>query len=94
MDEMMEGGHILGWLWVLIPSLVWLALLVLLAWGVTRMISIRRGTGRGFSGPQWSQAEEILRERYARGEIDTEEYLERSSALSGERSNYGSEKPS
>jgi hypothetical protein len=38
-------------LWVLIPALVWVVLLVLLAWGVTRMISIRRGTGRGFSGP-------------------------------------------
>jgi putative membrane protein len=91
MDEMMEGGHILGWLWVLIPSLVWVVLLVLLAWGVTRMISIRKGTGPELSGPQWSQAEEILRERYARGEIDTEEYVERSRALSGEHSNYGSE---
>ena len=89
--EMMEGWHALRWLWVLIPSLMWVVLLGLLAWGATRMIFIRRGTGRELSGPKWSQAEEILRERYARGEIDTEEYLERSRPLSGDHSNYGSE---
>lgn len=89
--EMMEAWHALGWLWVLISSLMWVVLLVLLAWGATRMIFIRRGTGRELSGPKWSQAEEILRERYARGEIDTEEYLERSRTLGGDHSNYGSE---
>lgn len=88
--EMMEGWHALGWLWVLIPLLMWGALLVLLAWVVTRRFFIQSGRVRGLSGPQWSQAEEILRERYARGEIDTEEYLERSRILSGEHSNYGS----
>ena len=47
--EMMEGWHALGWLWVLIPSLMWVVLLGLLAWGATRMIFIRRGTGRELS---------------------------------------------
>ena len=92
--EMMEGWHILGWLWMLIPLSLGVVLLVLAAWGVTRMMSIQRGRGHERSELQWSQAEEILRERYARGEIDSEEYIERSRTLggghSGDHSNYGS----
>ena len=89
--EMMEGWHNLGWILVLVPLSLWgVALLVLVAWGVTRMLSLQRGGGWKRSEPQWSQAEEILRERFARGEIDTEEYIERSRILSGDHSNYGS----
>jgi putative membrane protein len=89
--EMMEGWHTLGWLWVLIPLSLWVVLLVLATWGVTRMLSLQRSRGGGErSGLQWSQAEEILRERFARGEIGSEEYIERSRILSGEHENYGS----
>ncbi|MDX6382073.1 MAG: putative rane protein [Rubrobacteraceae bacterium] len=88
--EMMEGWHTLGWLWVLIPLALWVVLFVLVAWGVTMMFFIQRGRGRERSELQWSQAEEILRERFARGELDAEEYIERSRVLSGDHSNYGS----
>ena len=45
-----------------------LASLLALAWGVTRILPSRRGEGAG-------SAEEILRERFARGEISAEEYV-------------------
>ncbi len=88
--EMMEGGHFLGWWWMLVPLSRVVVLLVLAARGVPRMLSIQRGRGRERSELQWSQAEEILRERFARGEIDAEDYIERSRILSGDHSNYGS----
>ena len=43
-------------------------LLAVAAWGVTRLLPYRRGERAG-------SAEEILRERFARGEISAEEYL-------------------
>ena len=89
--EMLEGWfpHFLGWLWIVIPLLLWVTLLVLIAWGVSRMLSIQRGRKQEQPDQQYNQAEEILRERYARGEIDTEEYMERSRTLRGEHNNYG-----
>ena len=57
--DLVEGG---------IAILVLTGLLVVVAWGVTRFLPSRRG-GRAGS------AEEILRERFARGEISAEEYV-------------------
>jgi putative membrane protein len=93
--ELLEGWypHFLGWLWILIPLLFWVTLLVLMAWGVSRMLSIQRGRKQEHPDRQWSQGEEILRERYARGEIDTEEYVERSRILGDEHHNYGAPPP-
>lgn len=87
-----EGWHhlFLGWLWGLIPLLLCVVLLVLIAWGVSRMLSIQRGREPELPDRQWSQAEQILRERFARGEIDREEYVERSRTLRGDHDNYGS----
>jgi len=48
--------------------LVLAGLLTVAAWGVTRLLASRRGERAG-------SAEEILRERFARGEISAEEYV-------------------
>ncbi|HZB83261.1 MAG TPA: SHOCT domain-containing protein, partial [Rubrobacteraceae bacterium] len=72
------------------PLLLCVVLLVLIAWGVSRMLSIQRGREPELPDRQWSQAEQILRERFARGEIDREEYVERSRTLRGDHDNYGS----
>ena len=48
--------------------LVLAGLLAVAAWGVTRILPSRRGERAG-------SAEEILRERFARGEISPEEYV-------------------
>ncbi len=69
--------------WVLVPFLFWIGLLVLVAWIVTRLFPRRRdggGTGPASRDP----AEEILRERFARGEISTDEYQRSLQILRGE----------
>jgi uncharacterized membrane protein len=56
--DLIEGG---------VAILVLAGLLAVAAWGVTRILPSRRGE-------RASSAEEILRERCARGEISAEEY--------------------
>ena len=58
MHDLIEGG---------IAILVLAGLLAVAVWGVTRILPSRRGERAG-------SAEEILRERFARGEISAEEY--------------------
>ena len=57
--DLIEGG---------IALLVLAGLLAVAAWGVTRLLPSRRGE-------RADSAEEILRERFARGEISAEEYV-------------------
>ena len=80
----MVSGSGMGWMW-----LFWL----LLALGVVLLVVVLvRAVGGGVTGPTADQrgagarpgrsrARELLDERYARGEISTEEYRERLSAL-------------
>lgn len=63
----MMGGF--GMLWMLVPLLLWVGLLVLVVWLVIRLFPGLRG-----GGASADNAEGILRERFARGEIDEEEY--------------------
>ena len=82
---MMGGAVGTGWGWPVI-LLVGLAALV---WGLTRASRSPRGQSahspRPTAGqpPQRDQAQEILRERYARGEISEEEFHTRMRALGG-----------
>lgn len=69
--EMMGGGGTFGWLWMLVPLLFWGGLLTLIVWAITRIFP-NQNDGRRES--QVESAEEILRTRFARGEIDAEEY--------------------
>ena len=57
--DLIEGG---------VAILILAGLLVVAAWGVKRILSSRRGERAG-------SAEEILRERFARGAISAEEYV-------------------
>ena len=57
---------------MLIPFLFWGGLLILIAW-VVRRIFPRRSEDDRLEAPRDS-AEEILRERFARGDISAEEY--------------------
>lgn len=81
MGGTMGGG---GWLWVLLPLLFWGGLLALAAWALIRIFPIRGG-GDGGSNFREESAEEILRKRFARGEIDAEEYERSLEILKGER---------
>lgn len=65
----MMGGF--GSWWVLVPILFWGGLLALVGWAVARMLP---KSGSRNSEPDRDNAEEVLRERFARGEVEAEEY--------------------
>ncbi|MGH4020800.1 MAG: SHOCT domain-containing protein [Pseudonocardiaceae bacterium] len=62
--------------WLFGPVLValWLGIIALVVWLVVRNVRPRERTGL-------DRAREVLAERYARGELSTEEYQERFGAL-------------
>jgi putative membrane protein len=73
---MMWGwGSGYGWIWMLV---VWVVVIGGVIWVVTQL-SVRNGT-RGQGGPR--DARSILDERFARGEIDEDEYRRRRDELS------------
>ncbi len=64
-------GHGPGW-WFLIPLLFWGTIIFFLVRGFRRW---------GRFGPTWRSGEAVLAERYARGEIDADEYRDRLTVL-------------
>lgn len=76
MDGMMGGG--LGMIFGLI---LWVALTALIVWLLMRLFSNRRGAEHPVA--RGDSAEEIVRERFARGEIGAEEYQRSLEVLRG-----------
>ncbi|MCL6442132.1 MAG: SHOCT domain-containing protein [Alicyclobacillus sp.] len=70
----MMGSGFMGIYWIL-SMLVVIAGVLLIAWAVVRVV--RRANGRRDDGLSMDPAIRVLKERYARGEIDREEYLQR-----------------
>jgi len=74
----MDGG---AWLGMGFGMLVWLVLAVVVVWLVVRgLIALERTQTGGQVG---SRPDEILRERFARGEIDPDEFERRLALLHG-----------
>ena len=78
----MGGWGAFGWLGMLITLLFWIGVLVLIVWAVVRIVSAlehRGGTPPHThgTGAQVASPEDILKERFARGEIDAKEFEER-----------------
>ncbi len=73
---MMDFGGIggAGWLWMVFGLVFWVAVLGLIGWAAGQ-------SGRG--RPASEDAEDILRRRYAGGEIDDKEYESARRALRG-----------
>lgn len=69
-------GTGMGWLWPVLAVVV--LVVVLAATGLTAALLVRRDTR---SSQERDSALGILRERFARGEIDQEEYERRREAL-------------
>jgi putative membrane protein len=83
---MMGGGWgFFGIIWMLVPLLFLGALVVVIVWAVTQLGSGgHTAPGRNdasSAGVRGQSAEEILRQRFARSEIDAEEYEERRRVL-------------
>lgn len=62
------------WLWMLIPLVLVIALLIAALWGVTRLMGSQQG-GQGSRSSTRMTPEEVLKRRYASGEIDEQTYL-------------------
>ena len=61
----------MGWGWWVVMALFWIAVLVLVVWLIVFLVRRAEG-GRGENRGDRSEA--ILRERYARGELDEDTY--------------------
>jgi len=70
-----SGWGFFGIVWMLVPLLFFGGLVAIIVWAVTQFTSGRHAAGS--PGVHEQSAEEILRQRFARGEIDQEEYEER-----------------
>ncbi len=62
--------------------ILWWIVPILLAVGFALLLKSATGSGRVSTEPRGSKPLEILQERYARGEIDRDEYLSRKKDLS------------
>jgi putative membrane protein len=77
----MSNGH--HWWRGLIALAVFAAIIGLVVWAVVRLTSHRQPSAATTASPGRMSAEDVLADRLARGEIDTEEYRQRLSALRG-----------
>src|SRR5664280_3398496 len=82
MDANFGGGMAIGWIvWLLIVVLFWGLVIAAIVLGIRWLIRAdRRGS---HEGPATPDALELLRQRYARGEIDEAEYERRKIVLKG-----------
>ena len=80
MTQMMNGGM---WAWMLLWALVGVAILTVAVVVTVRLVRGGHATGPGHPtrSAQTESADEVLRRRYANGEIDEDEYLKRRSGL-------------
>jgi putative membrane protein len=76
---MMGGGWAMGWMWVW-PALIVVGLVVI-GYVVVRWMQGGQRASQAGPGPGSLSARRILDERYARGEIDDEEYQRRRDLL-------------
>jgi putative membrane protein len=76
---MMGWGYGMGWVGMILMAVFWIAVIIgivfLIRWLVT---STGAGSQRGSSG---DSALEILKRRYARGEVNKEEFIEKKKDL-------------
>jgi putative membrane protein len=68
----MMGG--MGGMGMFFMGLIWIAVIALIAWGLINMSRIRRSVAE-------PDAQEILKRRFARGEINREEFEQARTAL-------------
>jgi len=67
------GWHMMGWLGMIMMLAFWALVIAALVFLIRWLIQSSKG-GTPVIGGSFNQALEILKERYARGEIDKEEF--------------------
>ena len=83
MMDWYDGHGMSAWGWVASTLGVVLVLALLILGAVLLVRSSRRPSDGSSLGPSPRSPEQILAERFARGEIDEEEYRQRLAALKG-----------
>ncbi|HEV7212547.1 MAG TPA: SHOCT domain-containing protein [Blastococcus sp.] len=83
MDWYDRGHGMTGWGWAAMTVGLVLVLALLVLGGVMLARSSRRPPDGSYPAPPGSSAEQLLAERFARGEIDEEEYRRRLATLRG-----------
>ena len=76
MGPRMMGGF--GFMWLM--PVFWLVILGLIIWAIVAAVG-RSGESRGQGSPGTGSALEILKQRYARGDISKEEYEQKKKDL-------------
>jgi putative membrane protein len=80
----MYGYHDMGWMMGGGMGLAWILILILAVALVIALVrQARSEPAAGTGGPRGESAEEILRQRFARGEIQRQEYEEKLAVLRG-----------
>lgn len=85
---MYDWGHmgvfgVAGWIAMIGMFLFWVVVIILVIWVVSVLLSPSRRNPPPTNGPREDSAMRILRERYARGEIDTEQFEQARRTLEG-----------
>lgn len=80
---MWYGDHMDGWGYALMGLSAVLFWAALIGGGIALFRYLNRVSGTGAGAPRRSTPEQLLAERYARGEIDDEEYRHRLDILHG-----------
>lgn len=87
-DGMWNDGHMAGWgIWswgMMLIGLLWMALLIALPVYIVYWLTTRSPS----DGPTEDSALAVLQERYARGEIDDEEFERRRARLTPDGGRY------
>ena len=77
----MMFGYQPGWGWMMVMPLLWIGVLVVIAWTVVRLVP--RGDGATHPAPPRETPRDILDRRFASGEIDAETYSRARDQLAG-----------
>ncbi|MBL7061943.1 MAG: SHOCT domain-containing protein [Dehalococcoidia bacterium] len=72
----MMGGF--GWMWLM--PIFWIVFIGLIVWAIVALVRSSSGS-RGQDSSKMDSALEVLKKRYARGEIGKEEYEEKKKDL-------------
>jgi putative membrane protein len=79
----MMGNWGYGYGYGLIHMVVWIVILIAIIVGVIWLVRSLASGGGGAALPRRSPGLEVLEERYARGEINRDEYLEKKKDIGG-----------
>jgi putative membrane protein len=76
-----DGWGWAGWIAMSVGMVAFWALVITAVVLAIRYLTSTRGSAAGSPGPGQTRAEDVLAERFARGEIDEDDYRQRLSAL-------------